>query len=391
MVISQGYVGGGAENSLMLTRSELLARGHQVKILSADDPKHDLFSDYTFRTIPLHSPLKALHHLFYVRSYRALKAAIRDFQPDVIHFHTLGSCSPSILFAAGRVPAVMTIHGPEEFTLSLLPWFLGASDFKNQDFDTAHLTFTGFLKYQYFRFVQRPIYRLGLKRLRHVMAPSRYMRRTTHTDFPGVPMTVVPNGIKLPSAHALPPSPTLLFVGRIEPLKGINYLLQAFAQATPVLPLLKLRIVGTGPQLPALRQAAIDLGIAHQTEFCGWIQPSHIRNEYLRSSALVIPSICPEAFGLVAVEAMATGRPVIATDLGSLPELVTHAHTGLVVPPADANRLAAAIVQLFQTPGLLPKLAAEAAQSAQRFSITRHIDQLETIYRDATEPSATPL
>src|SRR5262245_20088046 len=116
-VISHGYEDGGAETSVLMLRDELRARGHEVKVLSVSDPDHVMFADYQFAPVPPASRLKSAHHLLYLRSYRALRQAIKDFCPDVIHFHTLTSCSPSVLFATRGLPAILTIHGPEEFTL----------------------------------------------------------------------------------------------------------------------------------------------------------------------------------------------------------------------------------------------------------------------------------
>lgn len=387
MVISHGFEDGGAESSVLLMRDQLTNRGHQVKILSANDQTHSLFSDYQFEPVATSAPLKALLHLFYMPAFRTLKSAIRDFQPHVIHFHTLTACSPSVLFATSQTPAIMTIHGPEEFTLQLLPWFFSPSDYRRTAFDLRHLTPVARMRYWYYRLLQRPIYRLGLRRLKTVIVPSRYMINATADEFRDIETKLVYNGVELPKPAPTTPKQTLLFVGRLEQMKGVDYLINAFAKALPNIPAgLNLRIVGHGSQRTKLEQLATSLGLAGRIEFTGWIKTDRIRAEYAATTALIVPSLCPEAFGLVAVEAMATGRPVIGTSVGALPEIIQDGQTGLIIPPADADALASAIIRLATDPELVAKMGEQAATATKRFDVQNFISHLESIYTTAASP-----
>jgi glycosyltransferase involved in cell wall biosynthesis len=383
MVISMGYIAGGAEKSVAMMKHELAARGHDVRVLCTDTPGVNFFGDYTFKPISKQSVLKSIHHLFYFRSYVAMRRAVRDFKPDIIHFHTLTAFTPSVLYATGRVPAVMTIHGPEEFTLELLPWFMDDQDFRQNTFDLAHLTLRGRLKYLYYLALQRPIYRLGLRRLRLVIAPSKYMLKATAPDFGRVPMKLIYNGIDLPNPQPLPKSQAILFVGRLERLKGVEYLLRAFARTSGNA---TLRIVGDGPQRDYLERLAAELSITERTQFAGWVPQERLSAEYANATVLVVPSVCPEAMGLVAIEAMASGRPVIGSAMGGIPELIHEGRTGYIVPPANPGELAAAIDQLLQTHNL-PAISQAAAQSAQAFGAQIFLDQIESTYREITQPA----
>lgn len=153
-VISMGYVCGGAERSVLLLRDNLAKRGHEVKIMASDrDPQEPHYTDYECRHIQ-GGPFK---HLWSVSAYKTLKKALAEFKPDVVHFHTMGELSPSVLFALGKTPALLTVHGPEEYTATMLEWYL-APELFNGPVDVHHLTPAGRLQYIFFRYFQRPLY-----------------------------------------------------------------------------------------------------------------------------------------------------------------------------------------------------------------------------------------
>lgn len=123
-VISLGYVAGGAEQAVVMLKGAMEERGHVVKVLSSDIGREagSFFADYTFERLPTSGLKKYLYRIFSPYSYRALRRVLREFAPDVVHLHTMHQASPSILFLLRRVPTVLTVHGPEEFTRWLLPW-----------------------------------------------------------------------------------------------------------------------------------------------------------------------------------------------------------------------------------------------------------------------------
>src|SRR5438309_1225406 len=127
-VISSGFAEGGAENGVAYIQSILERRGHTIKIL-ASDARPDLphFNHYSFKAP--RGPLAKLMYTFNLSAYRALIEALREFEPDVVHLHTLGLASPSVLFALHDYPTIATIHGPEGYTKELLVWHLPKTDF----------------------------------------------------------------------------------------------------------------------------------------------------------------------------------------------------------------------------------------------------------------------
>jgi len=181
-------------------------------------------------------------------------------------------------------------------------------------------------------------------------------------------------------------TPRLLCIGRLIPIKGHLVLLRALARARARVPEVTLEIAGRGPLGPALQAYAAELGIADAVRFLGFV--SDVERAIEESAIVVVPSI-GEGFGMVALEAMERARPVLASSVGGLPEIVGDGETGLVVPPADAEALAEAIVALA---GDLPKAAAMGAAGRERalteFTPERCVSRIEALYEGALEPEA---
>ena len=170
----------------------------------------------------------------------------------------------------------------------------------------------------------------------------------------------------------------LLCIGRLIPIKGHLVLLRALAQARAQVPGLVLDVAGRGPLEPALKSYARELGIDDAVRFLGFVSP--IENAVEDATMVVVPSL-GEGFGMVALEAMERARPVIASAVGGLPEIVADGETGLVVPPGDAEALAEAIVALA---GDLERAAEMGQRGRERalaeFPPGRSADRIEELY-----------
>jgi glycosyltransferase involved in cell wall biosynthesis len=175
--------------------------------------------------------------------------------------------------------------------------------------------------------------------------------------------------------------PGLLCVGRLIPIKGHLVLLRALAQARARVPDVALDVAGRGPLEPALKSFARELGIADAVRFLGFVSP--IQTAVEQAAIVVVPSL-GEGFGMVALEAMERARPVIASAVGGLPEIVADGETGLVVEPGDAEALADAIVALA---GDLDRAAAMGRAGRERavreFPPERSVERIEELYRAA--------
>lgn len=175
--------------------------------------------------------------------------------------------------------------------------------------------------------------------------------------------------------NELPPRPALrdreiLFAGRIVENKGVNDFIAACAQALPALPGWSARIIGgdrfghTSPEtgyVRAMRLAAAQADIG----FAGYQPHEHVLAAMARAAIIVVPSRWPEPFGLTALEAMASGAALIASDCGGLPEVVGHG--GMLVPPHDPARLAEAILTLARDDAARERLAQAGLAQAGLF------------------------
>jgi glycogen(starch) synthase len=196
---------------------------------------------------------------------------------------------------------------------------------------------------------------------------------------------VIYNGLRGPSV-ALAPLPTdppvVLCLGRIVRDKGFDLAVEALAVVARRIPAARLLIAGDGPERPALERQAQELGIADAVRFAGWVSPEAVPALINEAALVVMPSRWEEAFGLVALQAAQMGRPVVATRVGGLPEVVLHGETGLVVGKEDGAALAEAILFLLEHPDEAARLGEAARRrAADAFSMDRYLDQHDALYR----------
>lgn len=222
-----------------------------------------------------------------------------------------------------------------------------------------------------------------------IMAVSEpYAERLSATL--GVPRpAVVPNVIdeaSFPvSARPLRPGPVFFTACHMEERKGIRDLLHAAARFLSRLepaarPGVRFRLAGVGPSLEAFRGLARELGIAAHVEWLGFLSRKRVSQELSNADCFVLPSH-DESFGIVFVEAMASGRPSIATRCGG-PEWIVTPETGFVVPPRDPERLAEALATLHREPGRFEPGAIRAVFE-RRFHRRVVVEALEAVYRGA--------
>jgi rhamnosyl/mannosyltransferase len=174
--------------------------------------------------------------------------------------------------------------------------------------------------------------------------------------------------------------PLALFVGRLVPYKGVSVLIDAMrgVEGTAI-------VVGGGPLGETLRTQARDAGMTERVVFAGEVDDDELMALFHACDMFVLPSVThAEAFGMVQLEAMACGKPVICTDLPSgVPWVNQHLRTGLVVPPGNAAALRAAIVRLGTDDALRIRLGAAARERVEReFTVERMAARTVALYRE---------
>ena len=195
---------------------------------------------------------------------------------------------------------------------------------------------------------------------------------------------VIHNALPAPTWTACFPSPpamTLAFAGRLIAKKGAATLIAAMDLLKDRYPMLQLSLAGEGDERPALEADAGRRGLASQISFAGRL-PHDAIYPFLASAALVAVPSRSEPFGLVALEAAQAGRPVVASAVDGLPEVVEHGRTGLLVPPEDAAALAGAIASLLDDPERASAMGKAGRRRAEgEFSWDRYVDAHEDLFQ----------
>jgi glycosyltransferase involved in cell wall biosynthesis len=176
---------------------------------------------------------------------------------------------------------------------------------------------------------------------------------------------------------------TVLFAGRLTPLKGGHVLIAAAARATRLLGRpIRIIMAGEGPQKEAWRSLASSLGV--QLELTGWIGVEDRARVYGRGLLVAVPSLWPEPFGLVGLDAASLGRPAVAFDVGGIREWLTDGSNGrLVEARAGEDGLARAIASLLQEPGERERMGRSALEVSGRMSVAAHVERLEAVLGNA--------
>jgi glycosyltransferase involved in cell wall biosynthesis len=221
---------------------------------------------------------------------------------------------------------------------------------------------------------------------------SRAVAHDCGLDAMGLPYEVMPNflddELAAPAPDqppaGLPEGPFVLFVGDLVDEKGIDLLLDAYAGLEAAPPLV---LIGRpySERLSSLPPNVLMLGpCPHDQVLSAW----------RRCSVGVVPSIGPESFGLAALEAQAAGKPVIATRVGGLDEVVVDAETGVLVPPGDVGALRGALRALLSDEGARARMGRSARRHAARFAASQALPRMEDVYtrvlRDRAGPTGAP-
>lgn len=243
--------------------------------------------------------------------------------------------------------------------------------------------------------IQRNVHRLRQERrsLKHIPmhAISHHVKERMVADgYPADAIHVLHSPIPnvVPPYHPPPRSgvPRFLFLGRIVPEKGLAPLLRAVAGVSVPI---HLDIAGKGYQQPAMEVLSRRLGLDDRVTFHGWVDPERVRSMTAQARAVVFPSIWNEPAGLISLEAAASGRTVIASRTGGIPEYATDDYA-VLVPPGSASALADALTHM----AMNYDRAAERGERGRRvvvdrFSMDTFLTGLDTIYESVQATSAS--
>lgn len=313
------------------------------------------------RTVPIPANGSTVRVTFDVTLYNAVKMLLRREQFDVIHLHEpLIPVLPYLVLLNSRSVNVATFHAYRASN----PWY------------------TAFKPYMAFM----------MSRLDARIAVSEPARSLVSQYFRG-PYDIIPNGIDVerfrdgePFPWAGDGVPRILFVGRFgEPRKGFKYLLRAMPLIHQQFPEARLVVVGGGK--PDQFESLMERYGVRNVDFVGIASPLELPRYYASCELFCAPSISGESFGIVLLEAMASGTPVIAGDIPGYRSVMTHGKEGLFVPPKHSQALALAVVRMLADTPLRLHAAASGRETASHYAWPQIAARVLAIYEGALSAS----
>ncbi|NEV62212.1 glycosyltransferase family 4 protein [Thiorhodococcus minor] len=333
----------------------------------------------------LTAALKLVHS---PEAVRRLGRLIDRTQPDLVHCHNIyHQLTPSIIGAAKRrgIPVVLTLHdykpvcpvytrlqGGEVCSACVegSPWNVLRNRCADGSLGKSALLLAE-------AWTQRLLG--SYEKLDKLIAPSAFMRDSvTQRRFSGARVEVIYNGVDCDAiAQSEQDDGYALYLGRLSSEKGVETLLSAHDRIADSV---ELRIAGTGPLEKALH------GAYPKAKYLGYLAGAALEDSIRRASVIVVPSEWLENCPMSILEAMAFGKPVIASEIGGIPELVANGETGLLFPAKDEAALREHLLTLMRNPDLRSRYGAAARRRTEaRFSLKQHNQALLKLYRDVLE------
>jgi len=301
---------------------------------------------------------------------RAIRLArvIAEFRPHIVHTHSYGATAiGSAASAIARWSSlVITLHNYPPATDSVRP--RGGAG--------------------------RRAFEMAVRRAKHIITVSEALRRNLVATYPDVMArsTTIYNGVETQKPPARDPAEVRREIGipaevslvgavaRLAPQKGILEFIRAARLVADAHPSVAFALAGGGPMMPeavALRQ---ELGLERQLYLIGHTEG--VKDFIASLDLLVVPSLS-EGSSVVAMEAMALGKPVVATAVGGVPEVVSAGETGVLVQPGDARALAAGILELLRDPARAQEMGERGRQRAVReFDVNDMVEKTKAVYAD---------
>ena len=352
---------GGVQAHIRQLTKRLRGRGHEVLILAPGE--HPGFDPPGVKIVgrPFHIRANGAvaRICFSKSSKRIVQETLDEFAPDLVHAHDPIVTSTS-RWATTRTtaPVVATFHS----------YFAADS--------LAGRFFTALAPFGY------SIWR----RLAQRIAVSEAARESVCMRMGYDPIRIVPNGTDVhvferATPAKLPKGRTMLFVGRLEPRKGFPVAVRAFARLAQQYSDLQLIVVGEGVEREAVE--VLPYALRSRVHLLGRVSDHVLPTYYAAADVFVAPALGSESFGIVLVEAMAAGLPIVASDIAGYREVVRDRREALLVRSGDPSALAGAVQQLFENPEQARAMAEAGRVRAQRYDWDTILTTLEEIYSEA--------
>jgi glycosyltransferase involved in cell wall biosynthesis len=393
---------GGAEKVMMDEATLMEENGHQVFFFATDrKPYYDENYEYInyfpkfidYYTLSRVNSLKELPGIFYnFEAKKNLSLLLNIIQPDIVHVHSVYyHLTPSVLEACfeKNIPVVMTVHDvrlicpsgrllindeeycTDELCLTGSPYHCLIHKCKDKSISRSGLVMT--------EFIFRKFHSLYDKVSLFICPCMAMQKLLVKSGFPDNRLKVLHNFLDNHSLKVIPDykhNGYFLYSGRLAKYKGVGLLLEAMKN----LPNVHLRIAGTGEDEKHFRNLSSDLKL-NNVVFLGFLTGEELANEYNNALAIIQPSLWFENFPITVLESFARGKPVIASDVGGLPEMVEHGVSGLIYQSDNKKMLIEAILKLHNNHELAIKMGYNARTLAEKlYQPEKHFIELSKLY-----------
>lgn len=385
---------GGIETYLLSLIPRLESLGHSCGYVYAEG-QADLVAE------SFHVPeLTGARRVQREQAARSLTRIIREWRPDVIHLHNVYNTG-AVEACLTEAPTVLTAHDYRHVCPASNFYYKRTDEICNRTCGLGCLAVTvrrhcltprPRIAWQYIRRVQWMT--RNWPRFAHLIAPSHAaLARFVAAGFPTERARVLPYFCPiepLASPRRPPERPMLVFLGRISTLKGYRHFIAALGLLPPNV---RGAMIGNfnADKRRHVEQLAAEAGCGDRLELQSWAGRDEISRVMHHASIVCFPSTWPETLGIVGLEAMACGVPVIASDVGGVREWLLPDENGVLVPPGDPAAIAAAATRILNDPGLSQAMGARGIDLMQtRFAPERHIVELLSTYRTAAGLQVPP-
>ncbi len=344
---------GGVANHISSLERQLTKMGHEVKIIAPASKGYTGFGD---KFIPIGKPRpipgsgSICRVTISLRLAPTIKAVLKRENFDIIHLH-------------------------EPFMPMLCTAILRFSHTANVG--TFH-AYHGSPGYNFGWPISKIMLKRRLRKLNGRIAVSKPAMEFASKYVPGV-YNIIPNGVEL--EHFNPRVPpidefcdgklNILFTGRLEKRKGVNYLLEAYQLVKQEIPKSRLIIVGPGTRLRKKYEKQVKRNKTEDVVFVGYVPYNELPRYYKTADVFCAPATGHESFGIILLEAMAVGKPIVASNIEGYASLVTSGVEGLLVPPRDKEKLAEALIALLNDKSLRRRMGAKGIIKSQEYSWDR--------------------
>jgi glycosyltransferase involved in cell wall biosynthesis len=378
---------GGAEHQMDMLRAELRRRGHEVRVFTSrarSGSGPDFADDVCFGTT---SRFRTLLQSFNPWAYLGLRRVLGRYRPDVVHVCMfLTQLSPTILPLLRDTPSLFYAvwYRPVCPTGTKL-----RPDGRECDVDwgrVCHASRCVPLRDWLPLMMQMNAWRRRQDSFDRVVANSNATAERLRDGGIEASDVVWPGVLPRPLGRPLSTVPTVVCAARLVREKGVDVLVDAFAELAGEFPDARLTVAGDGPERSALVRRVESRDLDGRVTFLGRVSPVELQRRFSGAWVQVVPSRWAEPFGMVAAEGMMRGCAVVATDAGGLREIVVDGDTGFLVPPGDVRALSRALRPLLRGPDLADRMGREGRDRALRkFGVEVQADRFLAIYRSLVD------